>query len=335
MNDKYADDLLNNLLQQVDAAAQADPPNDHPDEEILAMFSEGELTGDERSVVVDHLAACVPCRKLVSQVLIAGQEDAVATIAPSRRSIFRQWLPVVLAVAALVLVAIALQFFAPPAGPQLAENNVYEQASRLLATGEFDDVRELVADAGQRGVSSGRLTSLDVQAIRRIPDPLALAAAGRLSDFGYGIGGVVAMGPPDSSVDLESTEQRLEQVSSESFEAALNRGHVLLAMGNADEALIVFGQLVNDSTDEPLAWLGRGLANYMRNDFAAAAVDFRESLRLEPNQVATRINLAMTLEELDDIPGALQIWRELLAEPISEEEKQQIQQNITELEQAL
>lgn len=330
--------LLKNLLEQVDRSSEsesekrASTAEDHPSDETLSMFCDGLLTEPEQTKVIDHLAECVPCRKLVSQVLIAGEVDEVSA-RPGEGSL-RRWRSILLAVAAIIIVGMTVQLLVPTGNSQLAESDFYQKAMKLLYGADFAGVHDLLADARQKGVESGRLTSLEIQATRGIPDPIALSSDGRLSEFGYGIGGVVAMGAVDDGIDLKSADQRLQQAGGESVEVLLNRGHVLLTMGDSEQARDVFDQAISRASNNAHAWLGRGIARYMQNDFSGAAEDFRETLQRNPELVSARINLAMTLEELDELNAAIEQWEGLLNEPLPATEKEQIQRNLQELQQA-
>ena len=67
-----------------------------------------------------------------------------------------------------------------------AEGQTFAQANQLLQTGQFDQAQVVVAAAARRGIESGRQRGIQAEAIRGIPNVLALAVAGRLSDFGCG-----------------------------------------------------------------------------------------------------------------------------------------------------
>ncbi|MBI1312084.1 tetratricopeptide repeat protein [bacterium] len=342
MNSDAEDNLIRNLLRQADltniAVTERTVEAEHADEETLAMFAAGALTDSERASLLDHLARCPSCRELASLIINvqdAVEEDPGPVAARPVQQTSARFLSVLLAVAAVVVLAVALPLFDETGRSEVAERETYDKAARMLAQSDFAGARELVESAQARGIGSARLSSLDVQAMRGIPDPFALSAAGRLSDFGYGIGGVVAMGPGDNSVDLKTASQRLQQAGSESLEAVLNRGHVLLTMGDAEQALGVFDGAIATASENPLAWLGRGIAKYMLDDFAGAADDFRESLRLKPGQVSVQINLAMTLEELGSYDAAVKLWQELLKAPLSDAEKTQIHHNVEALQQGL
>lgn len=331
--------LLQRLLQRADPAADEMPgnpaPGDHPSDETLAAFTEATLGQEEREAVIAHLADCDLCREIASQAIKSSDEEfKVSPVSPPTLDI-RRFLGPVLAIAASLLMGFVVWRTIRPGDVTMAsESEIYREGSKLLATGEFSQVSQLVAEAEQRGVASGRLKSLLLQADRRIPDPVALASAGRLSDFGYGIGGVVAMGAGDDagSTDLRQAADELAKFGDDSVEVLLNRGHLLLDLGDADEALPLFERATKTYPENPFSWLGMGIASYMLTDYDTADSSFREALRLQPDLTEAKINRAMTFEELGGLNDAIQLWRELLEGPISENEKAQIRRNLAQLE---
>jgi hypothetical protein len=61
---------------------------------------------------------------------------------------------------------------------------------------------------------------------------------------------------------------------------------------------LTFDAAVKQWPDEPVAWIGRGTANYRLADKAAAAADYRAALGIDNSQPAARNNLAMTLLDM-------------------------------------
>ena len=62
-------------------------------------------------------------------------------------------------------------------------------------------------------------------------------------------------------------------------------------------ALQAFDAAVAHWPQEPLAWVGRGTAHYRRGAWRAAAGDYSQALRLDPELAGARNNLAMALLE--------------------------------------
>lgn len=328
------DRLLASLLGAVERNTPAAMTDEHPDEELLVLFAEGALSEDERLPVVSHLAGCAPCRCVVSGLLTEPALEPVSTAAPRQAPV--AWLSVVLAVAACVIVAIGSLLFLPRGtAPETAEGNTSRKAQELLAAGEFDKVRELVADARQRGIQSPRLNNLDAQSRRHIPVEVALAYAGRMTDFGYDVGGIVPRDPLRQSNDegLLSAYNLLLTTNARDFGVILNRGHALLSLGKPEEALREFQNAVAMSPGEPWGWLGQGVAEFMMGHFAAAETAFRECLDRDSHIRAARFNLAMALEEQEKFDEALAAWQGLLKEELPGLERAKVLQAIELLKQ--
>ena len=61
---------------------------------------------------------------------------------------------------------------------------------------------------------------------------------------------------------------------------------------------LAFEAAVKQWPEEPIAWIGRGTANYRAGVLRNAASDYAQALTLDPGQNGARNNLAMTLLEL-------------------------------------
>jgi tetratricopeptide (TPR) repeat protein len=338
------DRLVARLLREIDRTTEnPSSSGGHPDEEILALFALGELRGSERADLIRHLADCAACRQVASAVVSWPAISESRDKPRSARSLWKNkprlaW--VGLASAALVLIAVGMLIrFKESGRGGVTEGAVYAQAAGLLQRGQFDRVRAVVAEAAQRGIESDRLRLVDSQALRRIPATLALAYAGRLTDFGFELGGVVARGPaPDRSAS--QTEQALNvlvQSQSDDETIALNRGHAFLTLHRPREALTEFHTVAERSPNSTLASLGEGLAFFAIGDYPAAEKAFRTCLQLDSNQPAARINLAMALAEEGKIADALATWEEILAQPnaLTDADRRAIQSEVEELRRAM
>ncbi|MGO8752601.1 MAG: tetratricopeptide repeat protein [Thermoguttaceae bacterium] len=330
--------LIRPLLERVDRAAEQTLPAAHPEEETLVLFAQGTLDGPARAATVEHLAECVDCRKAVSLLLtllsVGAGGDPLTPRAATRR-VSRRTVIASLSVATAAGLLLALTLFHGPRGPGLAQQEkIRQQAVALLAANQYDQVSRLIAQAENQGAGSAGLKSLQSQAVRHMPDPLALACAGRLSDFGYGIDGVIARAPAlaPGRGEARQAEQLLAAAGDSNVDVLLNRGHALLALDQPQPALAEFQKAVAAAPDQPLAWLGRGLARFMLEDYPAAADDFRRCLQLDSRLVAAQINLGMTLDEQGQSDQSLPLWKSLLQEPLAPGEREKIQEQVNQLE---
>ncbi|MBU6172288.1 MAG: tetratricopeptide repeat protein [Planctomycetes bacterium] len=329
------DQLLANLLRRVDSATQSGIEFEHLDHEILALFATGALDGNERAQVIQHLADCSECRRSTSLLMTIEESETSRKESAAKASVaipksnwqeMQRW--GVWATAAVVLISIGSLLYWPNGGPQVAESKAYKRALAMLERSEFDRVQQTVTDAEKQGWISGRLKNLQAEAIRKIPARVALAHAGRLSDFGYDIGGVVARdltSLPDDQPVLAQAEEILNAADRSDLEVILNRGHALLSLDRTQEARDNFQRAVEMAPRDPLAWLGLGLACFIADDFLGAESAFRQSVSLDPASIPAHVNLAMTLEEIGKRSEALVAWQALLKLPLDTKERKKIE----------
>lgn len=314
--------ILSNLLATMNGSAV---DSHHPDDETLTLFVEGALKGATREDLLQHLDRCDSCRRAAGVLMsLPAEEEARAIVAPQPNR--WSWQQIAsLAIAACLLVTVGLLSF--PRGT--SEIAMYEKSLRLLTSKKFAEAHDLLALAAEQGIESDRLRSLDAQALRKIPDPNALAYAGRLTDFGFDGTGAIARDPGAAAGDeVEKAAALLRAAGSTSPEVILNRGHVLLAQDRPNEALAEFETACRLAPQNPLAWLGRGLANYVLDKMTEAEADFRRAIELDPENVAARVNLAMTLGATGKTQEALEAWQSLLAGSLTQRDRETAQQAI-------
>ena len=219
--------------------------------------------------------------------------------------------------------AVGIAILSPGGGRQLADARFYDQAKEQLEHGQFDQAEETLSAAEKDGVQSDRLLSLNSQAERHLPAAVALSVAGRLTQFGYDTSGTMTkeFEPLPISQGAEKALDVLDSARQQELEAMLNRGHALLSLGQAKPALAEFDRAAKLDPKNAFAWLGRGMAGFMLDDYAAAEHDFRAALQLDPNSIAAQINLAMTLVEQGRKGDAIEIWQKLLKQSLSDSDR--------------
>jgi len=308
----FADRWLRNIVTRSEGDGVVEP---HLDDETLALFAAGELRDSDWQAAVRHLADCASCRHVTS-LMSANWEHAPATVAKehSSSSSRRAWL-IPAAAAAMLLVA-GLLVFGRRESAEVAERRAYQDANRLLASSDFAQARTALEHASRHGIHSDRLLNLRSQAVRELPGEIALASAGRLMDFGYGVDGVIARGA-EAQRGLKEAQQFLSEVQKEELNIRLNRGHLWLSQGDVEQARQEFTQLVEQYPRHSFVWLGLGLAEFLREDWSAAETAFRKAAELDAESLSPLINLTLTLDELDRRTEALKLWRQIADRPLS------------------
>jgi Flp pilus assembly protein TadD len=324
-----SEQLLANLLNAAQRAEPSASPS-HPDDELLALFAAGELKGEEHDTVVEHVADCEACRRIVA-VLLTETDRASSPLRPSRRDDRRLLRWSVWAVAASFLLTMGVWVYRSDQRSPLADARVYAQANQLLANRQFGQAQQVLQEAERRRITSDRLRSLQAQAERKIPDAMALAYAGRLTDFGYDVGGVVARGPA-ATQGLTSAREILENTHSDKLEVLLNRGHLYLSIGELELATADFQKAAELEPSNAWCWVGLGLRAFLANDLEAAETHFRRALHLEDRLIAARVNLAFTLEEQGRATEALAEWRALESRQLVAEDQELVTRAIKHLE---
>jgi tetratricopeptide (TPR) repeat protein len=330
MNEKRSTDdrLVAALLRRIEALQQKIA--EHLDAETLAMYAEGQLSDDDRLQADKHLAVCDECRETVSLVMAVEAETTITTASrPWWQAASHAW--PVYALAASLFIAVGLWYLTT--GPT-SEAQFYAQASQRLQTGDFAAVKQLTDAAKQQGLASARLLNLRAQAARQIPDLVAMHHAGRLTDFGVELGGIVARDtkPTPGLVEAEQTLQAA-LADKPDREALLNRGHLQLTRNQFVEARQTFEQVMTTNPNDNDALLGVGLVQYLAAEYTAAESTFAQVEKLDPQNLTARWNRAMTLEELDRTAEAMQAWNSILSQ-LPAAERPAVEQHLKNLQKS-
>ncbi|MFN0196591.1 MAG: zf-HC2 domain-containing protein [Planctomycetaceae bacterium] len=336
-----ADDLLRHVLQRTEQTSAVSM--NHPDEETLALFAAGGLTKSEHESLVNHLAQCPDCRIVVANLLIDSQEissprahtaNTLTHAGLIKENSPRRRMYAIATVAATLLIAVGLWLRNGPPGsdPQM-QAQVYDRASALLAQGDFERAESVLAESQAKGTWSERLLNLKIQAIRRIPSTVALATMGRLTQFGIGIDGSFARGG-GSQTGLKEAGELLQSADQPSIELLLNRGHWALAAGETAQALTDFEAVTKQQPDDKWGWQGLGLSQFLNHEHAAAEASFRMVINLDATNLSAKINLALTLQELDRRDEARVIWQALSQETLSDADRKLVTEALSLLEES-
>jgi tetratricopeptide (TPR) repeat protein len=324
------DRLLKRLLELTESADDA-APDPHPDEETLALFAMGKLREPQRGVVMQHIADCTDCRRAVSlDSLVQEQRVQRRPLPFLPRGAFARG---TFSAAALLIVLVTGYLAWILILPSRSEPEYFAEADALLREGRFEETRVLCGRARDHGIESDRLRSLESQAWRQLPGPSALAVAGCLTNFGFDMTGTVARNAARQPMGSGLTEALAVLAGGGDHHVALllNRGHASLSLDKPRDALRDFEKVVQSVPHEALGWLGQGLAQFMLEDYEAAAASFQNCVAIQARHRAARINLAMTLEQLQRWNEALRVWEDLLGDALPPGQREQIRSIVREL----
>ncbi|MEQ8791505.1 MAG: hypothetical protein RIC55_34900 [Pirellulaceae bacterium] len=343
--------ILRPLLEAAQRAGGEEAFDDEQllDDETLARFAEGDLEPEELAGVLDHLDRHAASREAAARLLTvengATSGDAAAETAGRIRTASKtpaawrgpSYRVMLASVAALLLVLVGLVIvMSRPEDPAVAESRAFERASRLVEQHEYDAARDVLAAAREAGVVSTRLSNLQARALLKTDQPLLLASAGGLPDYGYQIGGVAARSAAsDQRRQQLASALELLPANSADYETRMNRGCVLLQLDRPAEALVEFQAADGIRADGSAAALGRGLALFMLERFAEAEQQFRDVSAKSSRLAEALINLAMSLEEQGKYEQALAAWERVPLDSLSPQRREQVEAVIQEVREAL
>ncbi len=101
------------------------------------------------------------------------------------------------------------------------------------------------------------------------------------------------------------------QSGSPSMDLLLNRARDALTEGDTKTAIFHFSALIDHAPDFAEGYNGRATAYFQAGRFGLSLDDIRRTLELNPRHFGAMSGLALILEELDEVEGALQAWREV------------------------
>jgi tetratricopeptide (TPR) repeat protein len=181
----------------------------------------------------------------------------------------------------------------------LFEQACVAEANIDLAANRFTEVAELDRDARARGIKSGQLANLKIQADREMPVQVAMADKGSLLDYGYFLNGEGDKATEPLTPKNKEIGRELEQAVQEhqgNVDLLLNRGQFLLKHGSPQDAHKVFAQAHELEPGNVHALVGMGIANYAMNELKSAHDRFREALDLEPDNGFANLNMGIYME---------------------------------------
>ncbi len=199
---------------------------------------------------------------------------------------------------------------------QLYEEAAYRVGRSRLLSSAFDSASSIVKETTDRGVSSGRLANLGLQAQRQLAAELSLNQFGCLLAYGYdlsGYGGGKSLPIFDETTDalLATAEKSTTEFPDETM-LRLNRGQLLLSLSDAPGAQTEFETVLAEDDESVPALIGLGLALFEQNQQEQALERFREAGGLDPRSADAVVNEAIALEALGRRPEAAGVWERAL-----------------------
>ena len=118
-----------------------------------------------------------------------------------------------------------------------------------------------------------------------------------------------------SATEFES--ERIEQLiidrwsnsSSERLNGMLSFAKVTASSGNLDYAIQILNSIIEESPEFAEAWNVRATVHFIKGDFNSSVGDIAGTLRLNPRHFAALNGLALILEAIGDLEGALEAYR--------------------------
>ena len=215
---------------------------------------------------------------------------------------------------------------------QLLTESGSKLAMQALSQENFAIVLKIEEQLAELNSSSAQLANLKIQAERGIPEPVLLAHLDRLDrDFGFDLHGYSVTKNLNQPSLEDSTAQRIQQefISEleqypQSVELHLNYGHFLLEHVKLEAAIQQFDAVLALNSQNVPALMGRGLSFFKMREYDEAANAFQAALRVEPNLISAKINLAITYQKQKDIEKANRLWEEISEQSADTKLKQQI-----------
>jgi hypothetical protein len=162
------------------------PPDGHPDSDLLAAFAERNLLERERAEVSAHLAECADCREYLALAFATLEPEGAEGTRPQRASVrhwFQTWRWFVTAAAACCVVGVALQYYVqpPPLEKQRPADIIPSQVSSRKTPPVSSDIPQ-VPSANRRKVEHQAVKPLRQVLVLNRPTALeqpALQARGK------------------------------------------------------------------------------------------------------------------------------------------------------------
>jgi hypothetical protein len=310
-NSQTDDDLLRGVLFRADARSSIDDPDGA--DELLALFLEGQLRGDDRVAFFQYLDTHPAVRAMVGQCVkhigpCEVESPAAAAAARSIKSSHPDWIA--------TGIQRVREFFAvlPRRGYAFAIATVlFIAVTSALWLNSQSPGNLHVAEMHERGGKSPAEYGLS-------PD-----RENRITIMGSG-----EEQAPDSMQDLLGT------LPDDRESAELKEAYGFLHRKLLKQAQEAFIKATGQFPESYFAWLGRGIAFHLgkqADDLSQAEDAYRKAIKLHSHPDGARIGLAMVLSEQEGkVAEALAVWKQVDLQRQPAAQRVEIEREIARLE---
>jgi len=194
---------------------------------------------------------------------------------------------------------------------RILEASSYNLAIEHLGSDQPNHLERVVdinGQAARRGVSSGRLTNLSIQAQRGEVELLSLSTRIRLPEYGFKKDGTREKLKSIGMVSLGDSIRRIEKAlvqaiktHPDSMELRLNYGQFLLENRSFKESADQFRQVIDIAPKDYLAHMGLALSLFQQkgeDPIHESLKHFRKAVELDEDNPEANLNLAICLMRL-------------------------------------
>jgi tetratricopeptide (TPR) repeat protein len=289
------DELLRGVLYRADDSTSCEDTDEG--DELVALFLEGQLKGDDRVAFFQYLDTHPKARQSLACGLQSIEHQAVSM----------------------------------PAGPSGVAAAQSEEPGWLASA--QDRLRQFLSAGPQRSFAYGMAAVLLVGMTTMIwltsqgPHSARLAILSGPSPMDYGIA-------IDRANDMEIRGERkefqpqviqplLDTIPNDNERQKLKSGYDHLVRNQFPDALSAFEDAKKSYATRYYAWVGEGIAHLKNQKLEAAEAAFREALKCHEHPNEAQIGLAMALERQGH-EDALAEWERVDLAPLSPEDRQDI-----------
>lgn len=337
------------LLELLNRAYQQQPPADGPhcvdDQELMARWSADRLTAAETDQVLNHLSLCAECREVLATLIetdvwelppLSIESDVADNDGHQEVHEDRLSLKSESSAASNPTAASPTQEHSSTETRREQSSSPPQQRRRFFSA-------LLLVGAAAAAIALAMLWVPDPQ-----PGPqLALLEhdflSGRLDrDLDYSLAGVsrikdVFLELPEPSAEERRWLQEFPEAIAGHPDLARELhekwGQLLLRLRRHDEAREQFANAIKLEESSPQSHNGLGMIAFEYKQYAEARKHFEDALQYAPDDESVRVNLAITLQKLEQLDAALEIWQSVYGSSDDPQLKSDIESDIPQFRQ--